>query len=92
VNSDLRGVYSHGIQNLGNYLRNLKSGRIDGKAKMEVVKDSPAAVYIDAHNGMGQLASIMAMDLIIPKAKRLRHRPIRGSVTATTTRPPPTTR
>ncbi len=69
VNSDLRGVYSHGIQNLGNYLRGLKAGRIDAWAKMEVVRESPAAVYIDAHNGMGQLASIKAMELIIPKAK-----------------------
>ncbi len=69
LDSDLRGVYSHGIQNLGNYLRRLRSGLIDPKAKMEVTKEGPSAVFIDAKNGMGQLASIMAMEIIIPKAK-----------------------
>jgi LDH2 family malate/lactate/ureidoglycolate dehydrogenase len=69
VNSDLRGVYSHGIQNLGNYLTRLRAGLIDGKAQPKVVRDTDSAVLIDAQNGPGQLASLMGMDLAIKKAK-----------------------
>ncbi|MCL4535489.1 MAG: Ldh family oxidoreductase [Bacteroidetes bacterium] len=69
VNSDLRGVYSHGIQNLGNYLTRLRAGLIDGKARMEVVRETPSAALIDAKNGVGQLAGLMGMELCIKKAK-----------------------
>lgn len=69
VNSDMRGVYSHGIQNLGNYLTRLRAGLIDGKAQPVVARETESAVLVDARNGSGQLASLMAMEMAIKKAK-----------------------
>ena len=39
-------------------------------AQLEVVKETPVSVLLDAHDSMGQLAGIRGMELAIEKAKK----------------------
>jgi L-2-hydroxycarboxylate dehydrogenase (NAD+) len=69
LESDLRGIESHGVQRLNWYYRHIQQGRIKVKEQMEVVHETPVSAVIDAHEAMGQLTSYHGMQLAIQKAK-----------------------
>lgn len=56
VEADLRGVHSHGVQNLPRYCRALLSGALnrDGECHLEV--DAPGLCLLDARNNLGAIA------------------------------------
>lgn len=70
LTSDRFGVESHGVNRLTLYPFGLDIGRIKQGAPIEVVEDNRCCAVIDAHDGMGQLASVKAMELAIEKAKQ----------------------
>lgn len=70
LTSDRYGIESHGCNRMTLYPFGLDIGRIKRDAEFEVVEDNGCMAVIDAHDGMGQLASIKAMDLAIEKAKQ----------------------
>lgn len=63
VETDLLGIASHGVQQLPRYADMLKSGAVDGFARPEIVLDGGAIMVVDAHHGMGQFATGMAVDM-----------------------------
>ena len=69
VKNDMRGISSHGINNLLNYLNQAAKGAINTKASYKTVKDAGAIALIDAECGMGLLSGKTAMELAIEKAK-----------------------
>ncbi len=69
VSSDLRGIPSHGVARLGRYLAGIDKGFIKPGVTPEVVEPAPALAVVDAKNGLGQVASELAMDLAIEKAR-----------------------
>lgn len=68
--SDLYGIESHGMQRLVRYHKGIEKGLIHVDAKPEIVFETPVSAVIDAHDGMGQLVSIKAMNIAIEKAKK----------------------
>ena len=70
LTSDRFSVESHGVNRLTLYPFGIDIGRIKVDAKPEVVEDRLSMAVIDAHDGMGQLASIQGMQLAIDKAKK----------------------
>ena len=68
VESELKGVYSHGIQLLPRYVRGLKNG-INPKPNIKITNDSGPIATLDGDCGMGQIVSVEAMKLAIKKAK-----------------------
>lgn len=70
LTSDMFGIESHGVQRLTLYPYGIDIGRIKVNAELEVVKETPVSVLIDAHDAMGQLAGIKAMEMIIEKARK----------------------
>ena len=70
LTSDRLGVESHGVNRLVLYPFGIDIGRIKTDVPREVVVDTPVSAVIDAHDGMGQLAAIMAMEMAIEKAKK----------------------
>ncbi len=68
VAADVRGIPSHGIGRLWRYVNGLKSGLMRVDAKPEIVVDTPGALVIDAHGGMGFPVSVRAMNRILEKA------------------------
>jgi L-2-hydroxycarboxylate dehydrogenase (NAD+) len=70
IESDKRGIDSHGIARLYMYYVRLKRKQQLPVTELTIVKETPGTVRINANNGMGQVASKKAMKLIIEKAKK----------------------
>lgn len=68
VETDLRGVDSHGISMLTMYDQQYRSGQLQLDAEPRIVRDTPAAALIDGGAGLGHPVSDFAMRLAIEKA------------------------
>jgi L-2-hydroxycarboxylate dehydrogenase (NAD+) len=71
IHADLMGIDSHGLNRSTNqnYFGGLKSGAINGSAVPEIVHEAASTAVIDGQNGLGPVASTVAMELAIAKAK-----------------------
>ncbi|MBI4607766.1 MAG: Ldh family oxidoreductase [Candidatus Rokubacteria bacterium] len=69
VQTDLRGVDSHGIGMLPLYVEWTRKGYIDPAAEPLVVRDELATALVDGQRGLGHWTSTRAMTLAIEKAK-----------------------
>jgi L-2-hydroxycarboxylate dehydrogenase (NAD+) len=70
VTADLRGVDSHGVARLHNYLKRLYKGLIATTSAPTIVRERPAALTLDAGNGVGLVAAYRAMELTIERAAK----------------------
>lgn len=68
VESDLRGVRSHGIARLPWYVRRLRAGGDNPRPNIRVVADGPSSAALDGDAGLGQVVAHRAMNLAIEKA------------------------
>jgi len=71
VAADLRGVDSHGVARLKRYVDGIRDGMMRTNAKPEVVHETPTTATIDAHGGLGQPPSHLAMKMAMDKAEKL---------------------
>ena len=69
VESDKRGIDSHGCARLYMYYIRIKRKQQLPITKLEVIKETPGTVRLNANNGMGMPASVKAMQMAIDKAK-----------------------
>ncbi len=70
LESDRRGIESHGCNRFKPiYIDRIKKGTLLPKTELEVVKETPTTVVMDAHDGMGMVASHHMMEKLIYKAK-----------------------
>lgn len=64
--ADLRGVDSHGVARLRTYFDMLALGRINPKANVRVIRESPGTATVDGDNGLGLVigpkANVIAME------------------------------
>lgn len=69
--SELRFHPGHGqgVKRLRRYHERISQGLVDPRARLEVVKESPALALVDAHNGIGTVVAARAMRMAIDKAK-----------------------
>ena len=70
IESDLRGIESHGVGRLKMYFDRIKDGIINPITKITVIRDYAAIANWDGNNGMGQVISYKAMKSAIEKAKK----------------------
>lgn len=70
VETDLRGIDSHGVAMLPGYDRHRQAGRIIVDAKLERVVDLPTIAVYDAHGGLGHHGGIVAMDFAVEAAAK----------------------
>lgn len=70
LTADLYGIESHGIQRLVRYHDEIRRGMVVIDAQPETVYETPLSAVVDAHQAMGQLAGVQAMNLAIAKAER----------------------
>ena len=68
VESDLRGIDSHGTRALSRYLPAMESCDIDPRAEVVVETDTPAMAVLNGGSGLGHVASTRAMQLACDKA------------------------
>src|SRR5258706_14633464 len=57
VASNLRGVDSHGVQLLLNYLEQIEAGDLDPATDGHVISENGACLLWDVENGLGQVAA-----------------------------------
>ncbi len=69
VETDLRGVHSHGSMRLGRYVRELKSGVTNPHPNIAISTDGPAFACVDGDGGLGQLVGRLAMQTCMDKAR-----------------------
>ena len=70
LESDRRGIESHGCNRFKPiYLDRIKIGTLLPVTKIDIVKESPTTVVMDANNGMGMVASHKMMEMLIEKAR-----------------------
>jgi len=71
LESDRRGIESHGCNRFKPiYLDRIENGTLLPVTKLDVVKDTPTTVVMDANNGMGMVASHKMMEMLIDKASK----------------------
>ena len=72
VESDLRGVESHGVSNmLKEYISYYKDQIIKPRANWKIVKESPSTATVDADTGLAVILGPKAMKIAIQKAKKV---------------------
>lgn len=70
LESDRRGIESHGCNRFKPiYLDRIKNGTLLPVTKIDIIKETPTTVVMDANNGMGMVASHKMMEMLIEKAK-----------------------
>lgn len=67
--ADLRGIHSHGVLRVPEYVDKLTRHGVSPQARPAVVKDNAAALVVDANNSMGQIAAQFAMQRAIERAR-----------------------
>ena len=70
LESDRRGIESHGCNRFKPiYIDRIKKGTLLPVTEIEILKETPTTVVMDAHDGMGMVASHKMMKMLIEKAK-----------------------
>src|SRR5438105_847930 len=69
VETDLRGVDSHGISMLPTYDNEFRAGRLNMKPAFRTVRENPATALIDADASLGHPVSAYAMNTAVDKCK-----------------------
>jgi len=69
--ADQRGIHSHGTLRVPEYVDKLTKGGVDPRGRPALTSDSGAALVIDAHNAMGQIAAAFAMQQAIARAQQV---------------------
>ncbi len=70
LESDRRGIESHGCNRFKPiYIDRIVNGTLLPVTKVEIVKETPTTLVMDAHNGMGMVASHQMMERLLEKAQ-----------------------
>ena len=69
IETDLRGVDSHGINMLRQYEETFKRGALNIKAQTKIIRDRSTTALLDADRGLGHPVSVQAMEMAIKKAE-----------------------
>ena len=71
VNSDLRGVRSHGTRQVNRYCHAFEGGSLNADPDIQVLNETPTQAVVDGGGSLGYLPMTTATELAIAKAKEL---------------------
>jgi LDH2 family malate/lactate/ureidoglycolate dehydrogenase len=71
VNSDLRGVRSHGTRTVNHYCRAFEEGKLNPRPVVRQVHETPTAVVLDGNGTLGYLPMVRAAEMAIAKAQEV---------------------
>jgi LDH2 family malate/lactate/ureidoglycolate dehydrogenase len=69
VEANLCGVDSHGVRMLPGFIALARNGKINPKARVGVIKETPVIAHLDANLAPGHVVSVQAMKMAVEKAK-----------------------
>jgi len=70
IESDLRGIESHGIGRFKMYVDRMNDGIISPTSKETIIKETENTAVIDGGDSLGHVVAVHAMQLAIDKAKK----------------------
>ncbi|HEY9290222.1 MAG TPA: Ldh family oxidoreductase [Microlunatus sp.] len=68
IANDLRGVMSHGTQQLATYARLLRDGRLNALSAVATVQETPTSLLVDGDGGLGYFPAYDGTQRVIDKA------------------------
>ncbi len=71
VNSDLRGVRSHGTRTVNGYCNGFENGSLNPNPNVTVIHETPTAVVLNGDGTLGYLPMVRATERAIIKAKKV---------------------
>ncbi len=66
-----RGMDSHGVLRMPLYVKEVDGGYMNPKPKIQVVKETPAALVIEADLAFGPIVTLFALDRAMEKARKV---------------------
>ena len=69
VNSDLRGVRSHGTRQVNGYCSQLDSGVLNPHPQIHTMRETAAVVAVDGDGGLGYVPMVQATEMAIARAQ-----------------------
>jgi LDH2 family malate/lactate/ureidoglycolate dehydrogenase len=69
VRADLRGVHSHGVLRVPDYVKKLTKEGVSPRGRPSIVSERGGAIVVDGGNSMGQISGSFAMKRAIEKAR-----------------------
>jgi len=69
VDTELRGVVSHGVAAVERYVRSYQEGRTNTHPEVRVLKEGPVTAALSGDGGLGMIVGTRAMRLAIAKAR-----------------------
>lgn len=69
LESDLRGIDTHGIMRLPPYLRGFAAGELNARPQVRTIRKFGATALLDGDNGLGGIVGHTAMNLAVDLAK-----------------------
>src|SRR5207244_3033156 len=69
VAADLAGTGTHGLSRLAIYVKRIRKGMIDPRAKLMVERERAGTLAVDAGNGLGQVQARKVLDRLMPMAR-----------------------
>jgi L-2-hydroxycarboxylate dehydrogenase (NAD+) len=70
IEADVTGFDAHGIFRLGAYCQTLRSGRVNPKANIKVLKRAAATALVDGDDGIGHLVMTYCANLAVELARQ----------------------
>ncbi len=70
VESNMRGVDSHGVMRLPAYVRLVEEGKIRPDSEPVVIRETVATAVVDGRWGFGQVVARRAMEIAVEKARQ----------------------
>jgi len=70
VSADRRGIHSHGVLRVADYVQKLRDDGVDPRGAPRLVRRQGGALVVDGGNALGQIAGVFAMDRAIEAAGR----------------------
>eukprot|EP01089_Gocevia_fonbrunei_P006780 TRINITY_DN1776_c0_g1_i1.p1 TRINITY_DN1776_c0_g1~~TRINITY_DN1776_c0_g1_i1.p1 ORF type:complete len:242 (-),score=49.56 TRINITY_DN1776_c0_g1_i1:618-1343(-) len=68
LESDIRGIESHGVARLKTYVELFKAGLMEPNPKITIVRETPSTATVDGGNGLGLVVGPKANQIAIDKA------------------------
>ena len=69
VLAEAQGLGSHGLSRVGQYTKHLRNGRVNGRAQPRVHSPKPAALVVDADEGLAFAACELAVQQAVQRAR-----------------------
>ncbi|XP_029175934.1 uncharacterized protein LOC114944266 [Nylanderia fulva] len=70
MTADYRGHFSHGMNRMQMYVKDIENRFTDPTARPQIVTDFQAIALVDGKNGLGQVVGKYCMELAVEKAKK----------------------